>query len=237
LNPPRIPLERVTVEDNPLLGAVVWVPMTPPKEAEPALAAPGVGDLLATPSSKLTGPRENRRSRSRPYSHVHLELDLAPTPKDPSGEPLLEQLSGLLNERKVVEKGTLILLGAAALHALTARQFRRIEHWEVSPGGSLVLPEGKPSVEEGEPVGVLIKALESGAWESIAKARSFSAQLSGPSGAKVEFTIRRVHRESRHALTVDLRGTWTKATVQDVIASLSSRLPVTRSTMTKFMYA
>jgi len=87
-----------------------------------------------------------------------------------------------------------------------------------------------------EPVGALLATLESDAGSSIDSARSFSARLSDLSGGRVDVTVRRVHRERRHALTVDLWGSWTKAAAQDLIGSISERLPVVRSTMTKFQY-
>lgn len=211
--------------------------MSPPKEPGPALSAPGVPELLTPPGQMLSGPRENRRTRSRPYRHAHVEIDLAAEPQDPAGVPLLERLAALLKERKVVEKGSLIMMTAALLHALAARQFHRVSHWEVVPGGELPLPPGRTDDQPGEPVGDLIDALEGGGWSKVGKARSFSVQLSGPSGARADVTIRRVHRERRHAVTLDLRGTWTKATVQDVVDSIASRLPVAHSAMTKFMFA
>ncbi|HEY1198133.1 MAG TPA: hypothetical protein VGG32_05355 [Thermoplasmata archaeon] len=210
--------------------------MVPPKETEPALAAPGVGELLSTPTQSVSGPRSNRRRRDRSYSHVHLELDLAPEPLNPNGVPLLEQLAGFLREKKIVERGTLILMAAATLHALAARRFRRVDHWEVSPGGWLPPPRPGKDPNASEPVGDLLATLESGAWASVGSARSFSARLSDLSGARVDVTVRRVHRERRHALMIDLWGFWTKAAVQDLEGSISKRLPVVRSRMTKFQY-
>jgi hypothetical protein len=136
-----------------------------------------------------------------------------------------------------VEKGTLILLAAATLHALSSRRFRQVDHWEVAPGGWLPPPRPGKDPEGEEPVGYLLDALESGAWSSVGSARSFSARLSGPSGARVDVVVRRVHGERRHALSLDLWGSWTKETVDDLVGSISARLPVVRSTMTKFQYA
>jgi len=210
--------------------------MVPPKEAEPALSAPGVGELLSTPKQSGSGPRANRRRRDRSYSHVHLELDLAPEPLDPAGVPPLEQLAGFLREKRIEEQGNLVLMAAATLHALAARRFRRVDHWEVSPGGWLPPPLPGTDPDASEPVGELLTTLESGAWASVGSARSFSARLSDLSGARVDVTVRRVHRARRHALMMDLWGRWTKATVQDLVGSVSNRLPVVRSTMTKFQY-
>jgi hypothetical protein len=210
--------------------------MVSPREAEPALAAPGVPELLSTPTPLFSGPRSNRRHRNRPYSHVHLELDLASEPPNPAGVPLLEKLAGLLREKKVVEGGSLILMAAATLHAMAARRFRRVDHWEVSPGGWLPPPLPRADPNAAEPVGDLLATLQSDAGSTLATARTFSARLSDLSGARVDVTVRRVHRERRHAVTLDLWGDWTKPTVQDLVGSISARLPVVRSRMTKFQY-
>ena len=210
--------------------------MVPPRESEPALAAPGIPELLSPPGPHLVGPRSNRRSRNRPYSHVHLEVDLAPEPPNPAGVPPLEQIAGFLREKKIVERGTLILMAAATLHALAARRFRRVDHWEVAPGGWLPPPRLRADPDASEPVGELLTTLQSGAASTIASARSFSARLSDLSGGRIDVTVRRVHRERRHALTLDLWGSWTKSTVADLVGSISERLPVIRSQMTKFQY-
>jgi len=86
-------------------------------------------------------------------------------------------------------------------------------------------------------VGHLLEALEGATESSVGSARSFSATLSDLSGGTVEVVVRRVHRGGGHALTLDLRGDWTPAAVKDLTGSLSERLPVLRSTMTKFQYA
>jgi hypothetical protein len=223
--------------DKALLAATASGDMVPSKEAEPALAAPGVGELLATPPPSVSGPRSSRRRRNRSYSHVHLELDLAPDPPNPAGVPPLERLAGFLSEKKIVEQGTLILMAAATLHALAARRFRRVDHWEVSPGGWLPPPPAGKDPDASEPVGDLLTTLESGAWSSVGSARSFWARLSDLSGARVDVTVRRVHRAHRPALSIDLWGLWTKEDVQELQGSISKRLPVVRSTMTKFQYA
>jgi hypothetical protein len=224
-------------EDNAIVGTSVPMSVVPPKEAEPALAAPGTGELLATPKQSISGPRSNRRKRNRPYSHVHLEVDLTPEAPSSAGVPALEQLAGLLNEKKIVEQGTLILMAAATLHALAARRFRRVDEWEVVPGGALPPPAPGKDPDAAEPVGDLLTALESGAWASVGKARSFSASLSDLSGGRVDVTVRRVHRERRHALSLDLWGNWTHEAVKDLEGSLSQRLPVLKSEITKYQYA
>ncbi|HLK16333.1 MAG TPA: hypothetical protein VKT78_16120 [Fimbriimonadaceae bacterium] len=164
-------------------------------------------------------------------------MDLPPVIPELGGDPLLDRLAGFLKERKIVESGTLIVLAAATLHAVAARNFRRVDHWEVLPGGWLPPPVPGKGTEAGEPVGNLIEALEGGGWKSVGKARSFSAKLSDQSGCRVDFTVRRVHRERRHALTLELWGNWTPESVKDIEGSVKTRLPIAQSTMTKFQYA
>ena len=222
---------------NALPDSVVHAPMVPPKESEPALAAPGIGGPNSIEGPGVSGPRSARRSRNRSYSHVHLEVDLAPEPKDPTGVAPLERLAEWLSAKQIVEQGTLIALAAATLHALSARKFRRIDQWEVSPGGWLPPPRPGKDPDAEEPVGHLLKSLESAPESSVGSARTFSASLSDLSGGKVDVVVRRVHGGHGHALTLDLRGDWTPAAVKDLTGALSERLPVLRSTMTKFQYA
>jgi hypothetical protein len=166
-----------------------------------------------------------------------LEIDLKVETIPTEGAPLLERLQAALSEREMVESKDLLLLAAGTLHALSARRFRWIDHWEVQPGGWLPLPGHKSKREAEEPVGELLKAIEGGAWESATKANSFSVRLSDRRGNRADAIVRRVHRQRRHALSLDLWGSWTKETIEDVTGSLSSRLPVSRSTMTKYQYA
>jgi hypothetical protein len=211
--------------------------MVPRREPEAALAAPGVENLLSTPPPSLSRSRSIRAHPNIPYSHVQLEFALASEPPVTAGAPLLERLARLVGERKIVERGGLIVLAGGALHALAARGFRRVDHWELSPGGWLPPPRPGTDPEVEEPVGHLLKALENGAWSSVGSARAFSARLSDFSGARADVVVRRVHRERRPALTIDLWGSWKKAAVRDVEGSIGERLPVVRSTMTKFRYA
>jgi hypothetical protein len=210
--------------------------MSPRRETEPALAAPGLIGPVSILNQPISGPRSSRRSRNRPYSHVHLEIDLKPESADPAGVPLLERLAGVLKEREITETGTLILLAAATLHALSSQRFRRVDHWEVTPGGWLPPPTSGAAPDGEEPVGHLIDALESDSGAAVGSARSFSARLSDRSGARVDVIVRRVHRERRHALSLDLWGSWTPAAVKELKGSLSERLPLARSTMTKYQY-
>jgi hypothetical protein len=145
-------------------------------------------------------------------------------------------MEALLREREVVEVGDLLLLTARLLHSLSADGFSRVDHWEVEPGGWLPLPE---PVHERivEPVGHLLRALKSGAWERIADARAFSMRLSGRGDLRADATVRRLHRERTSSISLDLWGRLTSRDVRDVVGSLRERLPVLRSRVTAYSYA
>ena len=211
--------------------------MSPPGPTPPALSAPDLIGPVSILNQPISGPRSNRRQRNRPYSHAHLEIDLAGAPSGKSHGSLLQRLEGVRPEEDSENASDLLVITAATLHAFSARRFRWIDHWEIHPGGWLPLPERKSHREPEEPVGELLKALESGAWASAAKARSFSVRLSDRSGNRADIVVRRVPRLRRHALSLDLWGSWTKATIEDLTGSLTSRLPVSRSTLTKYQYA
>ena len=150
---------------------------------------------------------------------------------------MLERLAGMLREREVIEKGTIVLLAGGALHALAARRFRLVNHWEIVPGGWLPPPIVGRKAETDEPVGHLVEALEGENGPKIGSARSFSARLADGSGNAIDMIVRRVHRERRHAMSLDLWGSWTPESVKDVEGSVAQRLPVMKSEMTKFQYA
>lgn len=209
--------------------------MSPPRE--PALSAPDLIGPTSILDQPTQGPRAARRRRNRPYSHVHLEIDLARAPTADPKVPVLERLEEVLGIQEVVESADLIRLTGGTLHALSARGFRRVDHWEVSPGGWLPLPE--PSARPGtdEPVGQLLAALASDEWRSLAQARSFSVRLSALQGKHADVVVRRTHRPGHHSLSLDLRGVWTREEVAGVRGALAERLPVEHSEITKFQYA
>jgi hypothetical protein len=211
--------------------------MTSPRPPPPALSAPGLEGPISILNQPVAGPRSRRPSRSRPYRHAHLEIDLAGGAKATEGAPLLGRLEAFLSEKRIVEAADLLRLTAATLHALSSVRFRWIDHWEVEPGGWLPPPARRSHRTAGTPVGDLLTALESGGWAPIAKARSFSVRLSDRRGNHADVVVRRVHRQRRHALSLDLWGFWTRAMVDDLKGSLSARLPVSSSALTRFQYA
>jgi hypothetical protein len=126
-----------------------------------------------------------------------------------------------------VEVEGLLRPAAMVLHALASRGFSRVDHWEVRPGGWLPLPE--PAHERlSEPVGHLLHALASDAWKRVGDARSFAARLSGTGDTRADVTVRRVHREHAHAITLELFGPVSERELHSVERALRTELSIAR---------
>lgn len=207
--------------------------MTP---LEPGLSAPdltGPVSILNWPTT-FAGSRPARKSR--PFSHVRLEVDLRRESVRMPTFAVLDRLESLLKEREIVEGADLLRLAAQALHAFAGLGFRRVDHWEVEPGGWLPLPEASHA-ELIEPLGHLLRALENPGWKGLAARRAFSVRLSGAAGYRADLVVRRMHRERRHAVSIDLRGRITRSQVRDVAAALARRLPVLRVVVSEYAHA
>jgi len=202
------------------------------------LSAPGLIGPRSILNPPWSGPRSNRRARNRSFSHAHLEVDLTASVPEPTDLPFWKRLEAVLAERKIVENPDLVWLTARTLHALATRQFRRVDHWEVAPGGWLPPPElTSVRPHDAEPVGQLLAALESDRGPALARARSFSLRVSDLHRNHADITVRRVHRQRRHALSVDLWGSWSQESISALVGALAERLPIARATMTKYQYA
>lgn len=202
-----------------------------------ALSAPDLVGPISMLYQPTSGPGSHRRSRSRPYRHARVEIDLTGEAKPAEGAPFLKRIEAFLSAKDHMESADLLRLTAAALHALSSRRFRWIDHWEVHPGGWLPPPQRAAGHVVSEPVGEFLTALEGPVAARAARARSFSIRLSDRRGNHVDIAIRRIHRQRRHALSLDFWGLWTTVMINDVTGSLSSRLPFSRATLTKFQYA
>lgn len=145
---------------------------------------------------------------------------------------MLRSLEAIFREREVVEVEGLLRLTASLLRALQHRGFSRVDHWEVEPGGWLPLPE--PVHERlAEPVGHLLNALRSDAWSRVARARAFSARLSTSGALRADFTVRQVHRERGHAITLELFGKVTAEELAGIERSLRAELSIVRLRRTR----
>ena len=148
------------------------------------------------------------------------------------GVPVLRSLEAIFREREVVEVEGLLRLTAATLRALERRGLSRVDHWEVQPGGWLPLPE-PAHARLAEPVGHLLRALRSDAWERVAHARAFSARLSTAGELRADVTVRQVHRERGHAITLELFGTISASQLRGVERALRDELSIVRLRRTR----
>jgi len=211
--------------------------MSPSPDQGPGpFSAPDViGGANQVNQPPVTGPRELRRRKARPYSHVRYEIDLNSDPAQQVKHPWMEELKEVIERKKLEEGGDLVHLTAATLHGMAARRFKWIDHWEVHPGGWLPLSSHKDEGEEA--IGPLLSALESDQCPPVDKAKEFSVRLSDHAGDRADVTVRRPPHVGHHSITLDLWGKWTGESAEDVVGSLGSRLPVRSATMTKYQYA
>jgi hypothetical protein len=200
-----------------------------------SISAPDLTGPVSILNWPIASTASARRTRPPPFGHVRLEIDLRHERWSEPDVPVLRQFERLLRERSVVEQGDLLRLSAAALHAFTTRGFARVDHWEIQPGGWLPLPEPTHATLA-EPVGHLVRALESAQWRRLALAREFSVRLSGHPKIRADLVVRRVHRERGHSITVDLRGRIVARELEGLVGALRERLPVLRSSVAAYAY-
>jgi len=171
------------------------------------------------PPGRRRGPTVTEYSR--------IDIDLVREAYQRSNPNLVSRLESLFGEREVVEVEGLLGIVASVLRALASQGFSRVDHWEARPGGWLPLPEPAHERLE-EPVGHLLHALRSDAWKKVGGARSFAARLSGARAIRADVTVRRVHRERAHAVTVELFGPTSSRDLQGIERSLRGELTVAR---------
>lgn len=202
-----------------------------------ALSAPGLIGPNSILNPPWSGPRASRRRLGRPYSHVRLEVDLTSDVVPTLGTPLWKRIEAFLSAPETVEATNLVRLSAATLHALASCGFRRVDHWEVAPGGWLPPPAVTRSrQDEPEPVGQLLAAIQDEGAPSISGARSFAVRISDLDGNRADIVVRRVHRRRRHSLTLDLWGSWTRESLGRLTGALAQRLPVAQVDLTRYRY-
>jgi len=208
---------------------------SPPPFPTP-LSAPDLTGPTSILEWPTMGPNAGRSRRPRPFAHVHLEVDLAHERLAEASIPVLRQFEQLLREREVVESADLLRLAAGTLHALASQGFAHVDHWEMLPGGWLPLPEPTHRTLD-EPVGHLVRALQSDAWQPHANGREFRVRVSGHPRIQVDLVVRRVHRERGHSVSLDLNGRFAEPDVRGLVRALRERVPILRSTVTAFRYA
>ncbi len=201
--------------------------------ATPPLSAPDLTGPVSFLTWPLVGAGRGTRPSHRSMEHVHVEVDLVPGTERTTRIPGLRAIEEALREAEVIEEGDLLTLVAGVLEACSAAGWRRVEHWEVRPGGWLPLRHvpGGPQVE---PVRQFLDALRMSEWKAMAGARELAARVADPHGNRLEFAVRRTHRERQHALSIDLYGTILRDSVHDLTAQLHRHLPVLHAEVTSF---
>lgn len=209
--------------------------MSPPALPPQGLSAPDLVGPVSILNWPVAGPRSVRRHRQRPYTHAHLEIDLRPESIAAGVSPVVRRIEKALKEREVEESPDLWKLTGAVLHGFSAVGFLRIFHWEADPGGWLPLPDGGSPRPE-TPLGQFLRALESSPWKATAGARSIALRLGARGNLHADIVIRRVHRERRHAISLDLRGLFPESTIHDVVGALHERIPLQKANVTTVAY-
>lgn len=211
--------------------------MAPPKEPEPALAAPGLTGAMSIETPPMGGPRSNRRSRNRPYAHVTVEMEIDPARKDTERSPVRERRVGSASRSETSDAASLLVQAAELLHAVAAHQFRRVESWTLHPSSVTIPDDRRGASDASVPLGALVKAIEAVARDPTKRARSFDAVVSDRAGQRVGLRLRHATLSKRTVLNLDLSGTWTKLSVHSLEGAISDRLPVVRSEWKKYRYA
>jgi len=151
-----------------------------------------------------------------------VELDLPHERLEPSPVPVLRQIEAFLREQEVEEEGSVLVRVGELLDELASLGYRRVDHWEVDPGGWLPLPEPTHPGRT-EPVGHLLRALESPDWRWLSQARAFSLRLSSEDGDRADAVVLQRHRERQHSITVDLWGPPTATELRRIVRQLRKR--------------
>lgn len=203
-----------------------------PGSGPPALSAPGLIGPASIVNWGTSGPSRRRARRPKELARVALEVDLVPGTERLSRIPLLDRIEEALREAEVVEQGDLLYLAGGTLHAFASAGYRRIDHWELRPGGWLPL-RNAPTGPQVEPIAQFLAALGEDQWKAFAGARGLAVRLSSPRGLRASFELRRVRRERGHTLSIEVSGRIPSEHVDALVAALHRRLPVLRAEVTR----
>lgn len=206
----------------------------PPGPPTSGISAPGLSGSVSFVNWPIATAGTKKRGAKRPFSHLALEIDLRPSETEAAKHSALRRFEKILKERNIEEGEDLLRLVGGALHGFSSAGYGRVHHWELTPGGWLALP-GDPGAESVEPLGLLLRALDSEEWKPFSTAREFSVRLSG-GGNRADLVVRRTHRERHHSLSIDLYGSVTMAHVHALVGALRDRLPVASSNVTKYTF-
>ncbi|MGI0052898.1 MAG: hypothetical protein ACRECR_01375, partial [Thermoplasmata archaeon] len=172
----------------------------------PTSAPDLIGPVSILNQPVVAGGR-GRRKRALPLRHVHLEIDLAREARRPTRIPILRQVEQALGECLVEEAEDLLVLSEGVLRGCSAAGFGVVERWSPRPAVTEG-PKGALPLDprEGTTVHAFLGTMSEAVRSQLQGARGFTAALRASDGRRLAFVLRRIHRERRHALSLDLSG-------------------------------
>ncbi len=195
------------------------------------MSAPDLIGPVSIVNWPTSGPSQRRKGPTRPFRHALLEIQLqAPTVQAPKN-PLLRGLEKALHAQPVVESGVFGRRVVAALHGLSAKGYRSVVHWETHPAERIGAPESGD-----EPVSTLLAALAQDGGKGLAGATTFRAVLADTQGNRADITLRRIHREGRPGILLELTGAIPPEALHGVVGALAERLPLKSSHLVRYAY-
>ena len=195
------------------------------------ISAPDLTGPVSILNWPISGPSHRRKGPALLFRHALLEIHLqSPTVEAPKNA-LLRSLAEAFHSQPVVEAGSFGHRVVAALHGLSARGFRSVVHWETHPPDRIASPgEGE------EPISTLLTSLSKDGGPGLAGASTFRAVLADTSGNRADITLRRIHREGRPGIILEMTGSIPPAELHGLVGALVQRLPIKSSHLVRYAY-
>ena len=195
------------------------------------LSAPDLIGPVSIVNWPTSGASQRRKGPPRPFRHALLEIRLQSPTVQPPKNALLRGLEEAFRSRPVVEAGSFGRRAVATLHGFSARGYRSVVHWETHPPDRIASPgEGE------EPISTLLTSLSKDGGPGLAGASTFRAVLADTSGNRADITLRRIHREGRPGIILEMTGSIPPAELHGLVGALVQRLPIKSSHLVRYAY-
>jgi hypothetical protein len=195
------------------------------------ISAPDLIGPVSIVNWPTSGPSHRRKGPPLPFRHALLEIQLQSPTVQPPKNAVLRGLEKALHAQPVVESGSFGKRIVAALHGLSAKGFRSVVHWETHPSDRI----GAPGAGE-EPVSTLLSSLSQEGGKGLAGAAAFRAVLADTQGNRADITLRRIHREQRPGILLELTGAVPPDLLHGLVGALAERLPLKSSHLVRYAY-